>query len=189
MPFDKKNLQKLLLHPNTLTLCRVLAVPLLIGFLFSSKRWAGFCAALVFSIAAITDFLDGYLARRMGLVSEFGKIMDPLADKLLVSSAFIMLVALGRVEAWIVCIIVGRELAITGLRCVMVAGGQDVSATPVAKWKTGFQIAALIPLLLHYPYFGLDMHMIGTWLLWVALVLTLWSGVDYVVKARKLITF
>lgn len=189
MPLDRKKFQYYLLHPNTLTLFRVIAVPVLVVCLFSPERWAGFCAALIFSLAAITDFLDGYMARRMGLVSQFGKIMDPLADKLLVSCAFIMLVSLGRVEAWIVCIIIGRELSITSLRCVMVAGGQDVAATLIAKWKTGFQIAALIPLLLHYPYLGLDMHMIGSWLLWVALVLTLWSGVDYVIKARKLITF
>ncbi|TYT75349.1 CDP-diacylglycerol--glycerol-3-phosphate 3-phosphatidyltransferase [Desulfobotulus mexicanus] len=176
-----------LLHPNALTLYRVASVPLLVVLMLSPSRWAAFFAALVFSLAAITDFLDGFMARRMGLISQFGKIMDPLADKLLISSAFIMLVSLGRVEGWIVCLIIGRELAITGLRSILASSGADVAATTVAKWKTGFQIGAVIPLLLHYPYFGLNFHVAGTWVLWVALVLTVWSGVDYVVRARRLI--
>ncbi|MDY0164174.1 CDP-diacylglycerol--glycerol-3-phosphate 3-phosphatidyltransferase [Desulfobotulus sp.] len=187
MTLEAKPWFERLLHPNSLTLYRVAAVPLLVVLLLTPGRFTAFLAALVFSLAAITDFLDGFMARRMGLVSQFGKIMDPLADKLLISSAFIMLVGLGRVEAWIVCVILGRELAITGLRSIMASGGADVAATTLAKWKTGFQIGALIPLLLHYPYLGLDFHMLGTWVLWVAVLLTVWSGVDYVLRARKLI--
>lgn len=185
---EKKPWMERLLHPNALTLYRVAAVPLLIVLLLETPgRFMAFLAALVFSLAAITDFLDGYMARRMGLVSQFGKIMDPLADKLLIASAFIMLVGLGWVEAWIVCVIIGRELAITGLRSILASSGADVAATRVAKWKTGFQIGAVIPLLLHYPYLGLDFHRIGTWALWGALILTLWSGVDYVLRSRKLL--
>ena len=112
-------------------------------------------AAILFSAAAITDYLDGYIARTRGLVSTLGKVMDPVADKLLVSSAFIMLTALGWVPAWIVCIIIGREIAVTGLRNIIAERGEDVSASNLGKYKTGFQIAAIIPLMIHYPFLGL----------------------------------
>lgn len=176
-------------HPNTLTLFRVAAVPLLIVLMLSGSRLSGFFAALVFSIAAITDYFDGYIARRFGLVSTLGKIMDPLADKLLVSSAFIMLIPHSRIAAWMVCVIIGRELAVTGLRNIISEKGADVSASQLGKWKTGCQIAAIIPLLLHYPYFGVDFHAIGHVLVWLALVITVWSGADYFVRFRNLLSY
>ena len=108
----------------------------------------------MFSAAAITDYLDGFFARRRGLESTFGKIMDPVADKLLVSSAFIMMASLGWIPAWVVCVIIGREMAVTGLRNIIADKGEDVSSSNLGKYKTGFQIAAIIPLLFHYPYFG-----------------------------------
>jgi CDP-diacylglycerol--glycerol-3-phosphate 3-phosphatidyltransferase len=148
-----------------------------------------FClvAAVLFSAAAITDYFDGYIARRFGLVSNLGKVMDPVADKLLVSSAFIMLTAQGWVPAWMVCIIIGREIAVTGLRNIIAEKGEDVSASNLGKYKTGFQIAAAIPLLIHYPFFGLDTIVIGGFFLWGALIFTLWSGADYFFKFRKLL--
>jgi CDP-diacylglycerol--glycerol-3-phosphate 3-phosphatidyltransferase len=126
-------------------------------------------AAILFSAAAITDYLDGYIARTRGLVSTLGKVMDPVADKLLVSSAFIMLTALGWVPAWIVCIIIGREIAVTGLRNIIAERGEDVSASNLGKYKTGFQIAAIIPLMIHYPFLGLNPQAIGAFFLWGAL--------------------
>ena len=184
----KKRLLDGLGHPNSLTLFRVAAVPLLIILMLSPSKWSGFFAALVFSIAAVTDYFDGYVARRFGLVSNLGKIMDPLADKLLVSSAFIMLIPHGRVPAWMICIIIGRELAVTGLRNIISEKGEDVSASMLGKWKTGFQISAIIPLLFHYEYLGIDFHSIGMVLLWFALGVTVWSGADYFVRFRKLLT-
>ena len=151
------------------------------------NRISTFIAAMLFSAAAITDYLDGYIARRFGLVSNLGKVMDPVADKLLVSSAFIMLTALGWVPAWMVCIIIGREIAVTGLRNIIAEKGEDVSASNLGKYKTGFQIAAIIPLMIHYPFFGLDVQEVGTFFLWGALVFTLWSGADYFIKFRKLL--
>jgi CDP-diacylglycerol--glycerol-3-phosphate 3-phosphatidyltransferase len=171
-------------QPNTLTLCRIAAIPLIILLMYFPNRFYTFMAALIFSAAAITDYLDGYLARQRGLVSNLGKIMDPVADKLLVSSVFIMLVYHGWVPAWMICIIIGRELAITGLRNIIVEKGADVSSSWLGKYKTGFQIAAIIPLLLHYSYITIDMHAIGTFFLWGALVFTIWSGADYFFKAR-----
>lgn len=169
-------------YPNSLTLFRVAAVPVLIILLLFDNKVCGIFAALVFSAAAVTDYLDGYIARRYGLVSSLGKMLDPLADKLLVSSALIMLISHGRVPAWAICIILGRELAVTGLRNVISEQGADVSASMLGKYKTGFQIASIIPLLIHYSYFGLNFHAIGMALFWVALVITLWSGVDYFVR-------
>ncbi len=186
---SKKEILRLLAHPNSLTLFRVAAVPLVILLMLDDGRLCGFLAALFFSAAAITDYFDGYLARRYGLVSNLGKIMDPLADKLLVSSAFIMLIPHGRVPAWMICVIIGRELAITGLRNLISGQGKDPSASMLGKYKTGFQIAAAIPLLLHYSYLGIDFHLVGSVLLWIALVFTIWSGIDYFVRFRKLLSY
>jgi len=181
-----ENSRKILNRPNSLTLFRVAAVPVIVILLMYPSRPTTVIAALLFSAAAITDYLDGYYARRRGLVSNLGKVMDPVADKLLVSSVCIMLAAIGWVPAWVVCIIVGRELAVTGLRNIIAEKGEDVSASNLGKYKTGFQIAALIPLLIHFPYFGIEFHVIGMTFLWGALGFTVWSGVDYFVKFRRL---
>ncbi|MBI9083819.1 MAG: CDP-diacylglycerol--glycerol-3-phosphate 3-phosphatidyltransferase [Desulfobacterales bacterium] len=174
-------------HPNTLTLIRIAAVPGIILLMLAPNRPFTFMAALLFTGAAITDFFDGFFARQRGMESNFGRIMDPLADKLLVSSAFIMLTAQGWVPAWMVCLILGREMAVTGLRNFLVEHSKDVSASWLGKYKVGFQIAAIIPLLIHYPYFSIDFHGIGTVFLWGALVMTVWSGVDYFVRFRGLL--
>ena len=176
-------------HPNSLTLFRVAAAPLLIVLLLFDNKACSLLAALIFSVAAITDYFDGYVARRYDLVSTMGKIMDPLADKLLVSTAFIMMISLDRVPAWMICIIIGRELAVTGLRNMVTDRGEDVSASSLGKLKTVFQIAAIIPLLIHYPFFGINFQVLGYWLLWVAMIVTLWSGVDYFVRYRRMLEY
>jgi len=187
MIFKGKNLKDKLLHPNSLTMYRVMAAPILVVLFLFPNRLCTFLAAILFSAAAITDYLDGFYARRYGLVSNFGKIMDPLADKLLVSSAFIMLSSLGWVPAWIICIIIGRELSITGLRNFIADNRMDLSASALGKYKTGFQIAAIIPLTFHYPYFGINLHGIGMFFLYGALIFTVWSGVDYFFRFRKIL--
>ena len=183
LQFDKAS--TLLSHPNFLTMCRVGAIPGIILLMLVPNRLSAFMAALLFSAAAITDYFDGFFARSRGLTSEFGKLMDPLADKLLVSSAFIMIVSHGWIPGWIICIIIGREIAITGLRNVMVENNEDISASNLGKYKTGFQIAAIIPLLIHYPYFGINFHGIGMFFLWGALVYTVWSGLDYGYRFKR----
>jgi CDP-diacylglycerol--glycerol-3-phosphate 3-phosphatidyltransferase len=182
-----ETLQNLINGPNKLTLFRIAAVPVIIILLLFPTKICTFIAAMLFSAAAITDYLDGFYARKKGLVSTLGKIMDPVADKLLVSSAFIMLTALGWVPAWIVCIIIGRELAVTGLRNIIAEKGEDLSASNLGKYKTGFQIAAIIPLMIHYPFFGLNVQAIGALFLWGALVFTIWSGADYFIRSRTLL--
>jgi CDP-diacylglycerol---glycerol-3-phosphate 3-phosphatidyltransferase len=174
-------------NPNVLTLFRILAVPLIIGLMYAPNRLACLLAALIFSAAAITDYFDGFLARQKDMVSDFGKVMDPLADKLLVASTLIMLTKWQWVPAWAVCVIIGRELAVTGLRNIIAKNEQDVSSSWLGKYKTGFQIAAMIPLLLHYSYFTIDLNAIGMFFFWGALIFTLWSGIDYFVRYRKLL--
>ncbi|MGD9241558.1 MAG: CDP-diacylglycerol--glycerol-3-phosphate 3-phosphatidyltransferase [Desulfobacterales bacterium] len=181
-----ETLQNLINGPNKLTLFRIATVPIIVILLLFPTKICTFIAALLFSAAAITDYLDGFYARKRGLVSTLGKVMDPIADKLLVSSAFIMLTSLGWIPAWIVCIIIGRELAVTGLRNIIAEKGQDISASNLGKYKTGFQIAAIIPLMIHYPFWGLNVQVIGTLFLWGALVFTIWSGADYFIKSRTL---
>ena len=179
--------QNLIHGPNLLTLFRIAAVPIIIILMLFPNRICVFVAALVFSAAAITDYLDGFYARKRNMVTTLGKIMDPVADKLLVSSAFIMLAALNWVPAWMVCIIIGRELAVTGLRNIIAEKGEDLSASNLGKFKTGFQIAAIIPLMIHFPFFGLNVQAIGNLFLWGALVFTIWSGADYFVRSRSLL--
>jgi CDP-diacylglycerol--glycerol-3-phosphate 3-phosphatidyltransferase len=179
--------KRILSHPNSLTLFRIAAVPIIVILMIYPNRFFAFLAAALFGAAAITDYLDGYLARHWGLESTLGKVMDPVADKLLVSSAFIMLASHSWIPAWMVCIIVGRELAVTGLRNIIAGEGQDISASWLGKYKTGFQIAAAIPLLLHYSYFGVNVHAIGYFFLLGAVFFTLWSGVDYFIRFRKLL--
>ena len=165
--------------PNSLTLFRVACVPVLVVLLFFPHKATSFVAALVFGLASISDLLDGFLARRQQLVTTFGKFLDPLADKLIVSAALIMLIPLGRAPAWMVVVIVGRELAITGLRSMAVSEGRVISADELGKKKMVFQIVAILGLLLHYEYFGINFHAIGMFFLWLAVVLTLWSGFNY----------
>ena len=165
--------------PNSLTLFRVACIPVLVILLFFPHKTASFLAALVFALASISDLLDGFLARRQRLVTTFGQFLDPLADKLIVSSALIMLIPLGRVPAWMVVVVVGRELAITGLRSVAVTEGKVISADDLGKKKMVFQIVAILGLLLHYEYYGINFHIVGMFFMWLAVILTLWSGFNY----------
>lgn len=183
--------------PNILTMMRIAAIPLLAALLMSPSQSAGFWAAAVFSLASITDWLDGYLARRMGIVTVFGKFLDPIADKLIVMAALIMILPFGRVPAWMVLLILGREIIITGLRGIASSEGIVIQASDLGKFKTIFQIVAIIGLLLHYNYnwfFGIDlpwlhvnMHNVGMFFLWIATLLTVWSGIDYLARFVRVI--
>ncbi len=182
-----KRLREAARHPNGLTLFRIAVIPVIIALFSFPNRLMALLAGLLFSAAAITDYLDGFLARRQGKVTFWGKVMDPVADKLLNSSALIMLASHGWVPAWIVCVIIGRELAVTGLRSVIAGRGLDVSASRLGKLKTGFQIAAIIPLMIHFPFLGLNSQAIGQVFLWLALGFTIWSGIDYFIKFKRML--
>lgn len=174
--------------PNYLTIFRIALIPVLACLLLSPSQLFSFLATVVFSIASITDWLDGYIARKRGIVTTLGKFLDPIADKLLINSALVMLLGLGRVPAWMVAVIIGREIAVTGLRSIASSEGIVIAASDLGKGKTIFQISALIGLLLHYQYLGIDFHFVGMAILWVALIMTAWSGVDYFYKFMKVIT-
>ena len=137
---------------------------------------------MLFGIASLTDFLDGHIARKGNMVTSFGKFLDPLADKLLICSILIMFVELGWVPAWVTVVIIGRELAVTGLRAMAIDEGVVIAADKYGKVKTVMQIIAIIPLLLHYPLLGVNVHLIGNFLLYIALVLTIFSGLNYFFK-------
>ncbi len=178
--------------PNLLTLARVAAVPVVLVLLLSDSRESGIWAAAIFGVAAITDFVDGWLARKWGIVTVLGKFLDPLADKLIVMVALIMLIPLDRVPAWAVFFILGREMIVTGLRSIASAEGIVIDASELGKYKTIYQMVAIPGLMLHYDFnwlFGLDwgifhvnMHNFGIFFFYIAFGLTLWSGFDYLQK-------
>lgn len=165
--------------PNLLSIVRILAIPIVVAFLSSPGALASFLATLIFSLASLTDLLDGYIARRQKQETAVGKLLDPIADKLLVLSSMIMLIPLGRIPAWIVLLIIGREVAVTGLRGIASAEGLVIAASRWGKAKLVFQTVSLIGLMLHYEYLGINFHILGVILLWLALIITLWSGIDY----------
>lgn len=184
--------------PNILTLFRIACIPLMIVLLFSSDKESCFWATAVFAVATATDWIDGHLARRMGIETVFGKFLDPIADKLIVTAALIMILPFDRVPAWSVFVILAREIVITGLRSIASSEGIVIQASDLGKYKTIFQVTAIIGLLLHYDYhwfFGVNhpllivnMHNAGMFFYWIAFVLTVWSGVDYLAKFIKVIT-
>ena len=178
--------------PNILTLARIAAVPVVLVLLLSDTRASGVWAAAIFGIAAVTDFIDGWLARKWGVVTILGKFLDPLADKLLVMVALIMLIPLDRVPAWAVFLILAREMVVTGLRSIASSEGIVIDASELGKYKTIYQMVAIPGLMLHYDFnwfFGLEwgifqvnMHNFGIFFCYIAFALTLYSGYDYLQK-------
>ncbi len=171
--------------PNLLSLFRIALIPILVYFLTDPGKQSGIFAAITFFIASLTDFFDGYLARRQGSTTTLGKFLDPLADKLLVTAALIMLAAIDRtprVPATLVVLLVAREFAVTGLRAIASGEGLILAAEELGKYKMLSQIFAVHGLLLHYQYGFIDFYIFGMYFLWIALVLSLWSGIDYHLK-------
>src|SRR5664279_495353 len=161
MPKSKQ--AQILNLPNMITMARIAAIPLLCVLLLSPDRRPCFWAAALFAVASVTDWLDGYLARRMGIVTVFGKFLDPIADKLIVMAALIMILPFNRVPGWMVLVILGREIIITGLRGIASSEGIVIQASDLGKYKTIFQLVAIIGLLLHYDYnwlFGMQHQLV-----------------------------
>jgi CDP-diacylglycerol--glycerol-3-phosphate 3-phosphatidyltransferase len=171
--------------PNALSLVRIVLVPLLVVVMLTPPRswdWTGvrsdFLGAAIFGLASLTDLLDGWLARRRRQITAVGQWLDPLADKLLVTGALISLVQLERAPAWMVAVIVGRELAVTGLRSIATSRGVAMPASDLGKRKMAAQVTAILGLLLA-PSVPFPLNWVGTMALWVMLALALWSAVDY----------
>jgi len=180
--------------PNRITLSRILLIPIFILLLSLPLDWGSwsigtmtlpivhFVAALIFIIASGTDWLDGYYARKYNLITNLGKFLDPMADKLLVTAAYVLLIELGLAPAWLVIIILSREFAVTGLRLVAAGEGIVLAASPLGKWKTTFQLLSISFILLHnFPFSYLGWP-VGKIMLYIALILTVISGVDYFIK-------
>jgi CDP-diacylglycerol--glycerol-3-phosphate 3-phosphatidyltransferase len=173
--------------PNTITMVRMGMIPVILWFTYFESRRASFIAAMLFAVTGATDFLDGWVARRRGLVTVIGKFLDPLADKLVVMAALVMLVHLGRVAAWVVIVVMGREFIVSGLRTIAMSEGIVIAAGQDGKLKTILQIVGITFLLLHYAYpldFGFvaleyDANKVGTLLLYLSLVFSVWSAWTY----------
>jgi CDP-diacylglycerol--glycerol-3-phosphate 3-phosphatidyltransferase len=171
--------------PNLVTMGRVVVIPFVLYFMDNFNPLRTFIASLLYLVAAAGDFLDGYLARSRGQVSMLGKFLDPLADKLIVNAVLVYMVALGRVEPWIVVVLIGRDLAVNGLRSIASAQGLVIAASDGGKIKTAFQLVAIMLLLIHFSYPALGVgtmvnyHNAGWWLLVLSTVVSLYSGAEY----------
>ena len=170
--------------PNQLTIARICAIPLFIILLMTGHNVS---ATIVFILAAFTDMLDGKIARKYNLVTNFGKLMDPLADKLLTMSAFICFVGLNEVPAWMIIVILGREFIITGMRQVAAAEGIVIAAGWSGKIKVVCQMIAIPLIMLHnWPFYLLPVVIpVDQIALWAALVMTIWSGAEYIIKNKE----
>jgi CDP-diacylglycerol--glycerol-3-phosphate 3-phosphatidyltransferase len=186
---------------NKITLARIFLVPVIMLFLLIRFDWGAITfakvtityseilATVIFIIAASTDGLDGYVARKKKLVTNLGKFLDPLADKLLITAALVSLVDRGSVEAWMAIVIISREFAVTGLRLVAAAEGQVIAASKLGKLKTIVQIVAICVVMLNnFPFgtIGIPFDLIA---MWIAVIITIYSGVDYFMKNKKVIQF
>ncbi len=174
--------------PNKLTILRMLLVPVFIACFYFPVSYANIVAAMVFTLAYITDILDGRIARKYNLVTNFGKLMDPMADKLLTCSAFVMLVAAGMLSPIVTIIIIGREFLISGFRLVAAGSGNVIAASWLGKTKTISQCVAVVMMLV-WPSLGLPGFRLDIIVLWVSVAFTVWSGVDYIVKNRASVDF
>ncbi|MFF5993387.1 CDP-diacylglycerol--glycerol-3-phosphate 3-phosphatidyltransferase [Lysinibacillus sp. KU-BSD001] len=185
--------------PNKITVSRICLIPVFMIVILFDFGWGTmelfgaempinhFVGAIIFILASITDWVDGYYARKYNLVTNMGKFLDPLADKLLVSAAFILLVELGLAPAWIVILIISREFAVTGLRLILAGQGEVVAANQLGKIKTWAQIVAISALFLHNTIFALMGIPFDDIALYVALFFTVWSGWDYFYLNRRVL--
>lgn len=168
--------------PNTITLLRIAVIPVLFLILLSPGRTLSLFIAAIFILAALTDMLDGYIARKYRIVTSIGKFLDPVADKIIVNTAMILMISTGHIPAWIVALIIIRDVAVDGIRNIASSDGIIIAASKLGKLKTLSQIIAVSALIIHYPLFGIDAHLVGIIILYFALLLTIWSGVDYFLK-------
>ncbi len=168
--------------PNLITLLRVTIIPVLFFLLLSPGRDGSLIIAGLFILAALTDLLDGYLARKYEIVTVMGKFLDPIADKLIVNTAMILMIPIGRISAWIVAIIIIRDFVVDGIRAISQSEGFVIQASRLGKRKTLCQIFAVSALMIHYPFLGADAHAVGTVILYIALVLSVTSCIDYLIK-------
>lgn len=172
--------------PNALTMGRIVLIPAVLWFVGAGTPRGAMYAAYCWSVLSVTDFLDGFLARKMGVESLLGKFLDPLADKLLVNSLLIYLVPMGRIPAWVVAVLIGREIAVTGLRSIASNESIVIGAGSGGKWKTALQMVGILCLILHFPHrvmpfwpHPVNLNVVGQWLVLLSLVFSLTSAIEY----------
>jgi CDP-diacylglycerol--glycerol-3-phosphate 3-phosphatidyltransferase len=167
--------------PNSLTLLRIFLVPFMVVVLLT--KYSNYLGLAIFCVAAVTDYLDGYLARKYNKMTRLGAMLDPIADKLLMSAAFISLIELGLARAWMIVIIIGREFAVSGLRSIAAQQGVTIAASPLGKTKMVAQVVAIALLIIGYEL-G-EFRFIGELALWVVMLFALVSGIDYFIKFSR----
>jgi CDP-diacylglycerol--glycerol-3-phosphate 3-phosphatidyltransferase len=168
--------------PNTITLIRISVVPFLFILLSSPGEFWSLILAILFVAASLTDLLDGYIARKYQMITTMGKFLDPIADKLIINTAMILMIPIGRIPAWIVAITIMRDLIVDGIRSIASSDGLFIQASRLGKQKTLAQIIAVTALMINYPFLGADTHLVGIVILYIAFVLTIYSGADYFIK-------
>jgi len=168
--------------PNIITMLRIGIIPVLFFLMASPGSTWSLVIALLFIIAALTDLLDGYIARKYEIVTTMGKFLDPIADKIIVNTAMILMIPIGRIPAWAVAITIIRDITVDGMRSIASAEGLVIDASSLGKKKTLCQTIAVSALIIHYPFLGLNAHAVGMIILYVALFLTVYSGFDYFSK-------
>ncbi len=171
--------------PNTITLMRIGVVPFLFILLSNPGEFWSLIIAGLFVVASITDFFDGYIARKYNMITTMGKFLDPIADKIIVNSAMILMIPIGRIPAWIVAVTIVRDLIVDVIRSIASSEGIYIQASILGKQKTVTQIIAVTALMIHYSVFGINAHVVGVVVLYIALFLTIYSGVDYFIKMYK----
>lgn len=177
--------ESVLNFPNKITLLRITVIPVLFFLLFDPGKVGSLVIALLFILASLTDLLDGYVARKYKSVTVIGKFLDPIADKLIVNTAMILMIPIGRIPAWIVALLIMRDFVVDGMRSIASSKGIIIQASSLGKQKTLSQVFAVSALIIHYPFLGVDAHVVGLVVLCIALVLSVYSAIDYFLKFYK----
>jgi len=173
--------------PNMLTMGRIAVIPLFVWFTYDADPFYSLLAASLFTVASVTDVIDGFLARRWNMITVVGKLMDPLADKLMVMAALVMMTRLGRVPAWVVIVLLGRELIVSGLRQIAASEGMVIAAGQEGKWKTSLQLVGIVSLCIHYVHHmdfliyeaDVDFNLLGKVLVYLSTAFSVWSAAVY----------
>ncbi len=177
--------------PNLLTMLRIAIIPAVLVYIDNDSPFRSFIAALLYTASAVTDFIDGYLARKWNQISLLGKFLDPLADKLLVMATLVWMVPMARIDAWLVVLLLARELSITSLRGIASSEGLVISARQKGKHKTALQMAGILCLIVHFRYpviftdLFVDFHKVGLYVIYISLVFSIFSAIEYLLLFAK----
>ncbi len=179
-----------------LTMGRIAIIPLFVWFTYDADPFYSYLAAALFTLAAVTDVIDGFLARRWNMITVVGKLLDPLADKLIVLAALVMMVRLGRIHAWVVIVLLSREFIVTGLRQIAASEGMVIAAGQEGKWKTSLQLTGIVALCVHYTHpmfflfgwYDVNFNLVGKFLVYFSTAFSVWSALVYFQAFLKMLS-